>query len=105
MIAFDSPEGRILRDVGLSRSAIFALWVTSLEMCQMDWADWARAQPIPGTDPNKIALQFLHAAALGNAAQGRLIATVLKTLPPSTQDLFYVRSALALAAMIFVQTA
>lgn len=99
MIPFDSREGQILRDMALSRSAIFALWVAALEMNQFDWAEWARTRPIPESDPNKIALQFLHAASLGQEAQMRLILTVLKSLPAESHDLFYVRSALALVKL------
>ena len=93
MIAFDSPDGKILRDIGLSRSATFAIWVSALEMNQMDWAEWARARPFPDSDPNKIALKFLHAAALAKQKDMIDFAIQLRSLPAWTHDLFYVRSA------------
>lgn len=102
MIPFDSYEGRCLRDIGLSRSAVLALWAVALELNQMDWAEWARAQPMPEGDPNRIALQYFHAAARGQLPEMREFATRLTSLQSDYQELFYVRNALALVKLTSV---
>lgn len=100
MIAFNSSEGRELRNLKLSRPAILALWSSALECNQMDWANWARDEPNSENDPNRIALQFLHAAALGQKDQMCVIGAVLKSLPTHTHSLRYVCEAINLQKMI-----
>ena len=83
MIAFDSPEGIRLRAIGLSRSALMALWFTALNEGQDTWSAWALdlAKVNHPQDPTTIALRFLQASADGDAKLARQLWAVLASFP------------------------
>lgn len=82
MIAFDSPEGAVLRGLNPSLSATLAIWLTALDEGGDDWARWARETLTSASqDADVAALRFMQAANEGDETAARQLWTVLCSFP------------------------
>lgn len=83
MIAFDSPEGTLLRSLSPSVDAVVSLWFSALSEGQEEWASWAGNQIQAGPEPDETiaALRFLQASADGDAKLARQLWAVLASFP------------------------
>jgi hypothetical protein len=86
MIAFESPEGAVLRGLKPSRSATLAIWLAALETGRNDWADWARAALASASqDADLAALRFMQAVNDGDVKAARQLWTVLSSFPAESR--------------------